>query len=355
MRRFVIISLLAILPIFASGQNECAFILQEAQEMFDAGLIEAIPAKLSSCLAEEGFTKDEELQAYKLIILSYLFDDNMEEAESSMLEFLQSFPAYIPVATDPQEFITLMKTYDTRPVLMLGGSLGLNFSFPVATGRVGVFNYSEYPGNYAPGGAGFHGSFRVSRRVNSNLDLTAEALYAYNRFDFYLDTDVEDQSFTGEITDFSIIDYYETQNRIYLPLGATYKLFEGKFNPFVSAGIVPSLLFDATGEGLRQYKNTGDTRYDPVPVAGVKILEMRRVFNAWAYIGAGAKYKIGPGEFFMDARFYVNLLNQVRPGADRFNQKLAFESFYVSDDLLLNNLTISAGYMFPIYNPKKKE
>ena len=347
--------MLTLLPLFASGQNECAFILQEAQEMFDAGLIETIPSKLASCLADDGFTNEEELQAHKLIILSYLFDDNLEQAETSMLAFLNHFPAYVPVATDPREFITLMETYDTRPVLMLGGSLGFNFSFPIVSGKVGVFNYSKSPGNYVPGGAGFHGSFRMSRRAGAKIDLMAELQYAYNRFDFYLETDVEDQSFTGEITDFSIIEYYETQNRIYLPLGASYKLFDGKFTPYISAGIVPSMLFDATGDGLRLYKNTGAVRYDPVPVSGVKILEMRRIFNAWAYLGAGATYKIGPGEFFIDARFYVNLLNQFRPGADRFNQKLAFESFYVSDDLLLNNLMISAGYMFPIYNPKKKE
>ncbi len=339
---------------FLYGQDECAFILEEAQDMFDAGLIETIPAKLSQCL-ETGFTKEEKLQAHKLIILSYLFDDNVEKAEEAMLSFLSDFPAYVPVATDPSEFITLMNTYDTRPVLMLGGSLGFNFSFPMVTERLGTYNYIAYPGTYAPGGAGFHGSFRVERRILSSFDFSAELAYAYNRFDFYLDTELDPQPFTGEITDFSIIDYYETQNKILMPLGVSYKFTESDFSPFATLGVCPGVLFSANGDGFRQYKNTGDTRYDPVPVAGVNILPMRRVFNAWAFLGTGFKFRFGPGEFFLDARFYMNVLNQYRPGSDRFIQKLAFESFYVSDNLLLNNLAVSAGYMFPIYNPKKKE
>ena len=348
---FIFGLLAVILPGIA--QDQCAFILEEAQEMFDAGLIETIPVKLAGCM-ESGFTKEEQLQAHKLIILSYLFDDDVVAADKAMLQFLSEFPAYQPLATDPREFVTLMSTYDTRPILMMGGSLGANFTFPLPVRTIGIYNYDDFKGSYLPGGAGFHGSFRIDKRITGGLEVTAELMYSYNRFDFYLENDTETPAFTGEITDFSRIDYYENQNRISLPLNVNYAFSRGAFTPVILAGVSPGLTLSATGEGYREYVNTGDVRFDPVPVAGVDILPMRRIFNAWAFAGAGLEYKLGPGEVFVDARIYVNLLNQVRPGSDRFVQKLVFESFYVSDDLLLNYVTVSAGYMFPIYKPKKK-
>jgi hypothetical protein len=337
-----------------SAQEGCAFILEEAQDMFDAGLIETIPSKLAGCM-DDGFTSDERLQAHKLIILSYLFDDNMEEAESAMLSFLTEFPAYEAVATDPREFIVMKETFDTRPVLMIGGNIGANFTFPLATDRVGLYKYSEYRGSWVPGGAGVNASFRIERRIVPKLDFFSEIMFANNRFDFYLDNDTEPQPFTGEITDFAKIEYYETQNRLSLPLGIMYDFSDGDFQPTLALGIQPGVNLTVRADGFRDYEDTGDTNFDPVSVTNIDVSSTRRTFNISAFVGLGFKYKLGPGVMNVNARLYSNLLNQVKAGGDRYIQELAFETFFVTDNLLLNNLAVSAGYMFPIYNPKKNE
>lgn len=352
MNKLVLFFVTSMMLTSLSAQEGCAFILEEAQDMFDAGLIETVPEKLSGCL-EQGFTSEEKLQAYKLVILSYLYDDNLEDADRVMLEFLSEYPAYESVATDPREFIVLMESYDRRPVLMIGGSLGANFTFPLVTGRLGTYNYVSNEGNYLPGGAGFHGSFRINKRLNERFGLSGEITFSHNRFDFYLDNETEEQVFTGEITDFTKIDYYETQNRLSIPLSVNYQINSDGLRATILIGMAPSLLFTATGDGYREYANTDKTRYDPVNVSNVDIMSVRRFLNLAAFAGIGLEYKVGPGELFMDARFCVQMLNQVPQGSDRFVQKLAFESFYVTDNLLLNHVTISAGYMFPIYHPKK--
>lgn len=352
MKKLVLFFVISMFVISVSAQEGCAYTLEEAQDMFDAGLIESVPEKLSGCL-HRGFTSEEKLQAYKLVILSYLYDDNLEDADRVMLEFLSEYPSYEPVATDPREFIVLMESYDRRPVLMIGGSLGINFTFPLITGRMGTYNYSTNEGNYLPGGAGFHGSFRIDKQLNERFGLSGEISFSHNRFDFYLDNDTEDQAFTGEITDFSNIEYYETQNRLSIPLSVNYNLNNSRLRPTFLLGVAPSILFTATGDGYREYANTDKTRYDPVIVSNVEIMPVRRFINLVAFAGIGLEYKVGPGELFMDARFCVQVLNQVPQGADRFVQKLAFETFYVTDNLLLNHVAISAGYMFPIYHPKK--
>ncbi len=354
MRKLLLIACACFIPVFLIAQDECAFQLQEAQELYSAGLIEDIPGMLEMCM-KNGFTRDEKEQAHKLIILSYLFDDDIEAADRAMLEFLKDFPDYQVVATDPREFVTLLESYDRNPVLMIGGGVGTNITFPMAIATVGTHNYSDHHGNYTPGAAGFHASVRLEKRLKSKLDLVGEIEYSYNQFSFNLDPASGKSTFTGEITSFSRISYHETQNRIAIPVSISYLLGEGKLTPSLRAGLAPGLLFSATGDGLREYDNTGNIRLEPVSVTGIDVLPARRIFNAWAFVGGGASYGIGPGVLSVDARFYFNLLNQVGPNSDRFNQNLAFETMYVSDDLLLNNLSITVGYVLPVFNPQKRD
>lgn len=338
-----------------SSQVGCAFILEEAQEMFNAGVIEAVPEKLSGCM-ESGFKSDEKLLAYKLIILSYLYDDNYEEADAAMLRFLKDFPSYEPVATDPMEFVALKETYDTRPVLMLGGSFGTNLSFPFVpeSGRMGTHDYLSYPGDFMPGGAGINASLRTEKRIGPGLFLTGELLFMNSRFGYFLDKETDQSDFTGDITDFATIEINETQNRISLPVNLSYKFVEGDFRPFVAIGVCPGLLMTATADGYRDYSTTAAFRYNPVDVVNEDILLSRKLVSLSKFAGLGFNYKVGPGELFMEARYYLNLQNQVITD-ERFVDKFAFDILYVSDNFSLNSLAVSVGYMFPVYNPKKKD
>lgn len=338
-----------------SSQEGCSFILEEAQEMFNAGLIESVPEKLAGCI-ESGLRAEEKIQAYKLVILSYLYDDNYEEADVTMLRFLSDFPSYEPVATDPMEFLKLKENYDTRPVLLIGGSFGINFSFPYVpdAGRMGTHDFVNHPGGYVPGGAGINVSFRLDKRIGQGLFLSGEFLSMSGRYEYSLNNESDDVGFTGDITDFSIIEYKEVQNRMALPVGLSYVFAEGDFKPFVAVGISPGMLIAATADGTRDYSTTGTFRYNPVSVVNEDVLPARKIFSLMTYAGVGFSYKLGPGELFLDARYYLNLQNQVRANG-RFDGRMAWDILYVSDNFSLNSLAFSVGYLFPVYNPKKIE
>jgi hypothetical protein len=354
MRKIIFILTILIPALQLHAQRECAFILEEAQDMFDAGLIETIPDKLAGCL-ESGFTYEEKLQAYKLVILSYLYDDNIEKADDFMLLFLSDYPDYEPVATDPREFILLMDTYDTDPVLLIGGSAGPGFAFPVLTGNYGVQNNSLHGSTFAPGGAGFQIGFEIRRNLTGGLDLYAGLKFVNNVYDSYLDDDAEVIVPSGEVTDFSVIDFYETQNRLHLPVGIEYRLSESDLQPYFSIGFSPGIMLTASGEALREYKNTGEIRRDPISVANVGLRDIRRFFNLWISGGAGLRYDFGPGILFLDLKYHFNAMNQLKPGSERYAvDKLVWEAYYVSDNFLLNSVALNAGVLFPIYRPKKK-
>lgn len=350
--RKIVFLLLAALSFSVFAQKECAFELEEAQEMFDAGLIEIIPDKLADCL-KRGFTSEEKLQAYKLIILSYLFDDDYLNADNMMLEFLRDFPAYEPVATDPMEFIAMMETYDTRPILQFGGRFGSSVSFPSVIENLGSNNNAVHIGRYTPGRAGFQGAAKVEKMIGYHLFVSAEVAFVNAPYEYYLEDKADDPEISAEITDFSIIRYSETQNSLHLPLCMSYTPGEKDFKPYVTVGISPGILLSAKAEGGRSYKNTGEINYNEITVADVGLMEIRKVFNMWLFASAGFKVDAGPGELFFDFRYSYNLFNQVPDDAPLYLDQLS-PLLYVPDQIRLNSMTFSVGYLFPLYHPKKK-
>ena len=69
---FLLINLFVQLDTIA--QNNCPRILKKAQTFFDEGKISEVATMLESCLNDKnGFTKEEKIKAYKLLVLTWLY------------------------------------------------------------------------------------------------------------------------------------------------------------------------------------------------------------------------------------------------------------------------------------------
>jgi len=112
-----------------SSENEgCVLVLKEAEKFYDEGKLEKIPSILDACV-ESGFSREEKIKAYRLLTLTYLFDDNKEMAEQSIENMLKLDPEHvINEAIDPIEFIYLYNEYRTEPILTYGINGGVNIS-----------------------------------------------------------------------------------------------------------------------------------------------------------------------------------------------------------------------------------
>src|SRR4030042_613026 len=120
--RFFIYIIVLVLPLFsltARAQDDCSKTLQEARNRYDLGMIDEIPKMLAPCM-QEGFTRTQRIEAYKLLILAYLFDDDQFDAEKTMFEFLKKFPEYQIMPNDPVEFIHLFESYRTTSEFSFG-------------------------------------------------------------------------------------------------------------------------------------------------------------------------------------------------------------------------------------------
>jgi hypothetical protein len=316
------------------AQEDCSFTLSKAQKLFDAGTIEQIPQMLQPCI-DNGFSDDDKLQAYKLIILSYLFDNNIKEAEKAMLNFLNKNPEYEILPTDQAEFIQLFNTYNTVPLVAIGGIFGINNSNAYATllrGGATILN----PGTYQSTGTSFQGGLAFRRYLTTRIDLNLEAIFLQSSYQYSKPGSgilAESETFT------------EAQTRIEFPLTGIYNFKSwNKITPFIRGGLNFSYLLSSVGTLLVQtpaipklYSNQN-----------ISLLSSRIPLQIGEISGIGLAYNLPHSYLILDVRYNIGFRNQV-------NTKPYSENIYTDNDFKINNLYYSISYYYKFYKPQKKK
>ncbi len=341
----IIVFVVCVLNISFGQQEDCIFKLQEAEKLYTQGLIEEIPQLLEPCI-KRGLSKEDKLQAFKLIILSYLFDDNQQEAEREILNYIKQYPEYEITPADQTEFVYLFESYNPVPVYSFGGSLGLNTSLISLLEPFGTENLDDYTGDYTSSGMGLQGGLFADRYLHKNWRLSVELLYNQNKF-----------KYNDRLNDFASITYIETHTAIQLPLTVTYSFqTEKKWNPYLRAGFGTSLLLDAKSTITRDYIETGSLQFAEIKGSDIDIKNNRESLHYWTILGGGVKYKITHSYLFFDVRFNYGLNNCIKT-QNRFDeneQELIFKYFFAHDDFKLNNLSFSLGWAYTFYKPQKR-
>ena len=328
-------------------QGECAFILQEAENLYSQGLIEGIPEMLDSCI-RMGFTQEERLQAYKLIILTLLFDDEQEQADQAMLAFITRYPEYEIAPTDPVEFIYLFETYDNSPKISFGIMGGLNLANNIIKEQYGTYNYDNSDKDFNLSGMGFQVGARVNFHLSNSIQLSFEPMLMQNKFENLASI----TNLDGE--QYNELSFDESQTRIEFPLTGTYDFEFGNFKPYARLGINLGLITNVYSKITRTYTD-GSQNID-VTGPDINIPDYRKKLNYWAVIGGGIKYKIPRSYIMLDLRYNLGLSNQAKP-----NDRLVFDSeqiwkyHYIDDNFTLDNFAFSVGFVYLLYKPRKIE
>ena len=160
-------------------ENRCIQLLRDAEKTYEAGRIDAIEGMLLPCIQKEGFSKFEKLQAYRLIILSKLFDNRDEEANAYFLELIKTDPEYqVNPVTDPSEFINLYNSYRTNPIYALGFKVGMNLAKPSSFVPYGVYDTEGNTGSYKSFfnlQFGFNADVYLNKKFSVGADLNARS------------------------------------------------------------------------------------------------------------------------------------------------------------------------------------
>lgn len=327
--------------------SDCEQILIQADDEFNAGRYYGIPALLKPCL-DRGFSNEQKVRAYLLLTQAYLILDDPIAADDSYLKLLKADPEYVAnPARDPIDVYYLSRKFISTPVFTPHLRAGFNTSlvrtiyynstsgYPVDTKnllRVGV-----------QAGAG------VDWNINNRWSLCGEVNYSYKAFaqdkKFYFDAD------EGR--------YVERQNWFDFPVYIKFSDDSGKFRPFSYVGFAINLLFTARGVNwvfTDQFPN--GQKFEAAPPT-VPLTFKRNLINQSIVLGGGLKYKIGKDFIYTDLRYMIGLTNLTKLDKNFYDEDGEFSSTIpfanaVSDLFRLDNISISAGYIHPIYNPRKK-
>jgi len=317
-----------------NAQENCALNLKKAQELFTSGEIEGIPVLIETCL-QSGFTKEEKVLAYKVLINAYVFDDNREKAEVTMLDFLKIYPEYEIISTDPSEFVNLMLQFDNKPRFSIGIIAGGTYSVIRSIESVNTSSQKNNFGSYNTSGVSYHAGFSFIKSLSSKIDLSFEADFKTTVFDRYLDPN----AFTSN-------SYYEAQQLINFPVSATYTFGKGKYSPYVRMGFNTGLLI-SSGADLITSPGEESPRLSNI--------DNRETFCFYGLLGAGVKYKVPKAYIFLDVRYNLGLNNQVVSMKRNNTQTDELWVYQTRDDSFYHDdLNFSLGFVRTIYKPRKK-
>ena len=343
MKQFLHYSLILIICLLSftskAQEGSCAFKLEEAESLFETGILDSIPAMLRSCINEEGFDDEELARAYKLLILTYQFEDYQDVAEFTMLKFLKEFPEYELKATDPIEFKYLYNSYQTIPSFSIGIIVGGNYSFSRIIEPYSIDNTGDYKGEYTAG-IKFQGGLQLKKYIIEKIDINLDIIFTAKSFE-YIINQIDSKT-----------TYTENQSIFSFPLSGTYDFKLGAVNPFIRIGVNLDYMISAKSDFEKEY--TGNFTAEVLKETGVDIMKDRNPLNISALAGGGLKWNIKMGYVMLDLRYHYSFMNNVN-GDNRFNDLKWADYGYIDDDFTLDNFYFSFGYVYSFYKTKQSK
>lgn len=341
------ILLLIILGNLNKANAQCIENLRRARTVYNEGRLHEIYDVLKDCLVGNDLNEEEKTEAYRLLILAYIFQDQPLLADDAMLSLLNINPRYKPIdATDPNELINLYKTFRTDPIYRWGLKGSVNYSIVNITSVVNSSNSSNgaYTGNI---NVGFHGfvekdffnkliTFRVEPSV-SLYKMTYVAAGFPNSFGINTTTweDVESQAWIG------------------LNLLARYPLF--KKNKKFWSKISPNIILGASAQYLMRAASANTTSIQEGESPSTAELDFvldnnRQKINISGVAGIGFIFKMSKISLITDVTYRYGLVNITDKHT---SSSLTFLHARSLNNMNLSTVNVAVGVMFNKYSPKK--
>ena len=333
----------------AFGQaTSCAQTLRLAQTTYEQGRLHELEAQLESCL-KNGFDDTQKVAAYKYLTLAYIYLEEPEKADASMLELLRTDHFFKPNdAVDPAEFIALYRKFRVDPLFRFGGKVGLTYTLPAISETFYVGGNAEGNGQFNPRfGFSVAGVFEKDFfGFIKNFSIAPEIGFMSRSYNYSNPTlTVKDEA--SEDPNFRILENIQKQNWFDLNLMCQYKIKDNKFNPYIGIGPGISFLSGSSNEIQTEVIDVGT-----VTGSSIKTKDSYKTLSYSAIITLGSKIRLGGFYLTGDIRYQYGLNNVVNESS-RSNMEALFDYGFVSPNYRHNNVTINLGLVIPYFNPKK--
>lgn len=347
--------------IFCSGQlfgQTNAQALRLARATYEQGRLHDIKGQLDNALKspeQGGFKKEEKqlrVEALKILCLSYIYLEEPQKADETMLRLKKADPYYRPnPEVDPAEFVALYNSFREEPIFRIGPRLGINFSRPNVVERITVIELA--PDSEFKNAVSFYfgGSFGLPLNLfkqQKKWTLHADLLYQQYKFEIDQKEDRGPNPNDPSKRLMNSFSGFETQHWISLPVLLEYTLLDKKYHPYVSLGVGTDYLLTSniTGERTRaEQAGVSEKTEDFKP--------QRENLNLSILGAAGIKLPLGPGNLVFEVRYAHGLTNVSSPETAFANQSFALDYGYSDSVYKLSSLNLSGSFIFNKFNPKK--
>jgi Outer membrane protein beta-barrel domain len=330
---------------------DCEQILIQADDEFNSGRYYGITTLLQPCLDKNDFTNEQRVRAYLLLAQAYLILDNPTAAEDSYLKLLKADPEYVAnTARDPIDVYYLSKKFTSTPIITPHIRGGFNTSLPRVIHQLTVSGTGIDTRNVLKLGVQLGIGFDFN--LTNNISLSAEGNYS-NR-GFKRNTAKGSAKYFGADN----LSTIERQNWVDIPLYIKYSDDSGRIRPFGYAGFAFNFLLSSRGNDW-EFRNESPNGVKEITDRPESLTYKRRFLNHSLVFGGGAKYKIGKNFVYADLRYMAGLSNLTKEDKIYYDVDGNFDPSIVkfaevSDFFRLDNLSISVGFIRPLYNPRKK-
>ena len=346
-------------------------IIENTRALYDLGRMYSIPKYiLKSKFSNFDFVHSEITEidkvntpeAYKFLVLSYIFLDEDEKADAAMLRLLKENNLFRPnPETDPAELHNLYNTYRTWPIFRIGLVYGANVSFTEVTEAYGSYNFSntEETGTYDPSfgilniGLQFEKDF-LQRMITVETDfIYGTTANSYSQFsgslndgsgEFRISRESEKESLTF-LGGNALVQYH--------PFSKNYNT--AKWKPYIFAGGAANFLMKSTLDNTTTTKIEGGTPPTTdaelfgkqADEATANNLVMRNRDNYYIIGGLGVKRQIGALHLFLNAQYNYGLndltIKHINPS----------DPYKAHNGIKIHYAQLNFGGALSIYKPKK--
>lgn len=334
-------------------------ILRTAQSIYDQGRLHELPTLLEQAFTDNKFgTQNEQVQAYRLLVLTYIYLEEPAKADENMLNLLDTDHFYKPnEASDPVEFQTLFRKFRSDPLFRIGLKMAVGQTFASAIENHYIAGSSAGYGVYSPN-IGIGGILTFEKDLKGkfrDLIVNPEVVFIQQSFNYTNDNIFDQESpTTGEQGSPYVpakAEHKYVHTRILLNCLVQYKLGTSRYTPYVTLGPSAGYLMSSSYDGVITFtqgrQKTGN----------VDNTENYKPINFSIIAGAGGKLKVGSIYLTADIRYQYGLGNIVdtknRDANTEANNDLRFDYSYTNNDFSVSQAMVTFGIIYPYFNPKK--
>jgi hypothetical protein len=343
---------------YAGAQNNSddltgAQILRAARAIYDQGRLHELPAVLEAAVKKGGrnaFTQSEKIEAYQILILTYIYLEEPQKADDKMVELLRTDHFFELSDSDPVEFRNLYNKFRHDPLFRIGIKFGVNQTQVNVIKNYFVSAESQANGKYVSNlgiqfGVVFEKDFKKKFVINPEILYNSQSFTYKNTSVYFIDYDSLNRNGSASHT--------INQTRVQTNLLMQYKIGNSKFFTYVAVGPAIGYLLSSGFTGTMDVQSR-----EPITGSDIDTKMRYKSVNLSGVIAAGARYKIGGIFVSGDVRYQygflniVNTDNRYKHDTPDLNDQIT-RYHYVDNDFSLNQIMINVGLIYPFFSPKK--